>query len=262
MKGLRRARAAEQIRRDLADLIESEVDDPTIPDVRITSVELAPDYSYAKVLVVPSDLAEGGADDEDRFLGPLRRASGYLRSLLADRLDMRRIPKLDFKLDRGAQNASRVEDLLDRLAKRRKEPLAAILLALSLLSPSLTSAKEPELERYEASASVMGSEMRIALYGPRRGVLASAAIAAFDEARRIDRLISNYRPDSEWSRINERAADEPVTASAESIDLLSQCLEYSRLSDGGFDITVGSLVEAWGFFRGSGELPGRQDSEL
>ncbi len=261
MKGLRRARAAEQIRRDLADLLESEVDDPSIPLIRITAVELAPDYSYAKVLVVPADLEEDqNPDNEERFLGPLRRVSGYLRSLLADRLDMRRVPKLDFKLDRGARNATRVEQLLDRLAKRRKEdPLSAILLvlALSLFSaPSAPAAEKIELERYEASASVMGSEMRIALYGPHRGALASAAVAAFDEARRIDRLISNYRDDSEWSRINDRAADEPVRISPESVELLEKCLDYSRRSEGAFDVTVGSLVEAWGFFRGSGELPG------
>jgi|GEM_PF-194669 len=261
MKGLRRARAAEQIRRDLADLLESEVDDPSIPLVRITTVELAPDYSYAKVLVVPAEIAEEqDPENEDSFLGPLRRVSGYLRSLLADRLDMRRVPKLDFRLDRGARNASRVEQLLDRIAKRRKDdPLYAILamLGLSLLSaPLAPAAEKPELDRYEASASVMGSEMRIALYGPHRGALASAAVAAFDEARRIDRLISNYRDDSEWSRINARAAAEPVRVSPESVELLDKCLDYSRRSDGAFDVTVGSLVDAWGFFRGSGELPG------
>lgn len=261
MKGLRRARAAEQIRRDLADLLESEVDDPSIPLVQITSVELAPDYSYAKVLVVPADLEEDqDPASEDRFLSPLRRVSGYLRSLLADRLDMRRVPKLDFKLDRGARNANRVEQLLDRIAKRRKsDPLAAILLAAALSFfgvPPSPAAEKPELERYEASASVMGSEMRIALYGRHRGALASAAVAAFDEARRIDRLISNYRDDSEWSRINAKAADEPVPVSPESLELLAKCLDYSRRSEGAFDVTVGSLVDAWGFFRGSGELPG------
>ncbi len=260
MKGLRRARAAEQIRRDLSDLLEFEVDDPTMPDVRLTSVELAPDYSYAKVMVVPAELESASTENEDQFLGPLRRASGYLRSLLADRIDMRRVPKLDFRLDRGAQNASRVEDLLARIAKRRKdtEPLAAIALTICLLgAPAMSpAAEEPELERYEASASVMGSEMRIALYGPRKGALASAAVAAFEEARRIDRLISNYRLDSEWSRLNDEAGRGPVKVSRESVDLLAACVEYSRRSEGAFDVTVGRLVEAWGFFRGSGSLPG------
>jgi ribosome-binding factor A len=260
MKGLRRARAAEQIRRDLSDLLEFEVDDPSIPAVRLTAVELAPDYSYAKVMVVPSELEQSAVDNEDQFLAPLRRASGYLRSLLADRLDIRRVPTLDFRLDRGAQNASRVEDLLHRIAKRRKDsdPLAAILLVLGLLSAAapLHADEKPEWERYEASASVMGSEMRIALYGPRKGTLASATVAAFEEARRIDRLISNYRPDSEWSRLNDEAGRGPVQVSQESVDLLTACIEYSRLSEGAFDVTVGRLVDAWGFFRGSGALPG------
>ncbi len=103
----------------------------------------------------------------------------------------------------------------------------------------------------------MGSEMRIALYGEKRGVLASAALSAFDEARRIDRLISNYRDDSEWSRINREAARGPVPISAESADLIARCLDYSRASDGAFDITVGKLMKVWGFYKGSGELPWR-----
>ena len=256
MKGLRRARAAEQIRRELFDILESEVDDPSLPSVHVTKVELAPDYSHARAMVIPSDGAGTEVANEDAFLAPLRRASGYLRGLLADRLDMRRVPQIEFKIDRGAQNAERIQTLLQRLEKRRKEPLIVLLAALAL--PAMTvraAAEDAPVERYEASASVMGSELRIALYGPHRGALASATVAAFEEARRIDRLISNYRADSEWSRINEQAARGPVEVSAESVALLGECLEYSRQSEGAFDITVGRLVEAWGFFRGSGALP-------
>ncbi|MBI1354486.1 MAG: 30S ribosome-binding factor RbfA [Acidobacteria bacterium] len=257
MKGLRRARAAEQIRQDLIEILESEVDDPNLPSVHITKVELAPDYSYARALVVPSEGPDEAIENEEAFLAPLRRASGYLRSLLADRLDIRRVPQLEFRVDRGAQNAERIETLLKRIEKRRKEPLAAILLACALAFPAARAkAAEEPLERYEASASVMGSELRIALYGPRRGALASATLAAFEEARRIDRLISNYRPESEWSRLNAEAAAGPVTVSEESVALLEDCLRYSRQSEGAFDVTVGSLVEAWGFFRGAGALPG------
>ena len=74
--------------------------------------------------------------------------------------------------------------------------------------------------------------------------------AAFEEAHRLDALLSNYRPESEWSRINREAAARPVEVSPELFRLLSDCIEYSRASEGTFDLTVGPLMRAWGFFGG------------
>lgn len=116
-------------------------------------------------------------------------------------------------------------------------------------------APDQPLQRYEASASIMASVYTIATYGEHRGRMASAVRAAFDEARRIDRFLSNYKMDSELSRINREAADGPVEVSAEMARLLARCLGYSRQSEGAFDITVGPLMKTWGFFKGSGELP-------
>ena len=110
-------------------------------------------------------------------------------------------------------------------------------------------------QRYEASASIMGSTYTIAAYGEHRGRLASAVRASFDEARRIDAFLSNYKPDSELSRINRIAASAPLPVSPEMVQLLTRCLDYSRQSEGAFDITVGPLMKLWGFFRGSRELP-------
>jgi thiamine biosynthesis lipoprotein len=118
------------------------------------------------------------------------------------------------------------------------------------------AAEKPALERYEASASVMGSTFTVAGYGEQRARVASAIRAAFDEARRIDAFLSNYRPESELSRINDQASRGAVNLSAEMADLLEQCLRYSRQTEGGFDITVGPLMEVWGFFKGTGTLPG------
>jgi thiamine biosynthesis lipoprotein len=103
----------------------------------------------------------------------------------------------------------------------------------------------------------MGTTFTVAAYGEHRGRLASAVQAAFDETRRIDRFLSNYRSDSELSRINRRAASGPFGVSTEMADLLARCLAYSRASDGAFDITVGALMKVWGFYKGSGRLPSR-----
>src|SRR5262249_53588926 len=90
--------------------------------------------------------------------------------------------------------------------------------------------------------------------------LQRAASAALDEVDRIDRLMSNYKKESELSRANREAAKAPLKIDAELFDFLAECLRYGRESDGGFDITVGPLMKAWGFFRGEGRMP--SDAEL
>jgi thiamine biosynthesis lipoprotein len=113
--------------------------------------------------------------------------------------------------------------------------------------------------RLEKSADAMGSTYSIALYGYDRVRMEAAADAAFDEVRRLDDLLSNYKPESEWSEINRRAAEKPMKLSPEMFRLLSACVDYSRESEGAFDISVGPLMKVWGFYKGSGHLPHRPE---
>ena len=69
-----------------------------------------------------------------------------------------------------------------------------------------------------------------------------AALAVFD---RIESLMSDYDPDSQISAVNRRAYEEPVAVDPEVFDVLVASVEYSRISDGAFDITVGPLVQLW-----------------
>ena len=115
----------------------------------------------------------------------------------------------------------------------------------------------PDLLRLEKSAVAMGSTYSIELYGYDRVSMEAAADAAFDEARDLDDLLSNYKPESEWSEVNQHAAERPVKVSPELFRLLSACVEYSRESEGAFDITVGPLMKVWGFYKGTGHLPHR-----
>jgi FAD:protein FMN transferase len=105
----------------------------------------------------------------------------------------------------------------------------------------------------------MGTEFTIDLYGPNMTVLESAAEQASDEVKRLDQMLSNYMPDSELSKVNREAFDHPVEISTELYSLLSECLGYSRESEGSFDITVGPLMKVWGFYKGSGHLPHRAE---
>lgn len=107
----------------------------------------------------------------------------------------------------------------------------------------------------ERSLDAMGSTYSLALYGEDPDRLEAAVEAAFDEVRRLDRMLSNYITTSEWSHVNRRAAEGGVKVSRELFDLLAACQDYSRASEGAFDITVGPLMKVWGFYKGSGRLP-------
>ncbi len=116
-----------------------------------------------------------------------------------------------------------------------------------------------EALRLEASVEAMGSTFSVVLYGDDRERMEGAVEAASAEVRRLDRMLSNYRPNSEWSRVNREAAAGPVRVSEELFNLLAACQEYSRRSEGAFDISVGALMKVWGFYRGEGRLPGREE---
>ncbi len=64
---------------------------------------------------------------------------------------------------------------------------------------------------------------------------------------RIEGRMSHYRPDSELSRFNRAQTTEPQPMSAETLGVMAEALAVSRVSGGAFDVTVGPLVDAWGF---------------
>ncbi len=108
---------------------------------------------------------------------------------------------------------------------------------------------------FAQSRQAMGTAFTIYLYASDAGQAAAYFEAAFEEIERLDEALSNYRASSELSRINGLAAREPVVTDPEVLQLLERALDYSRRSDGAFDITVGPLMRAWGFFRGQGRYP-------
>jgi thiamine biosynthesis lipoprotein len=134
-------------------------------------------------------------------------------------------------------------------------PVIALLLWLSL-----RLAAEQTLHRHEASRESMACTYAIVAYGDDAQALPGIVEAAFDEVDRIDRLMSHYKPDSPLSRLNRDASARAVSVEPELFDFIAEALRYSRDSDGAFDITVGPLMKAWGFFQGQGRVPA--DEEL
>jgi thiamine biosynthesis lipoprotein len=130
---------------------------------------------------------------------------------------------------------------------------AAAFTSLLLLGNAKAQTAAPQL--FSDSRPAMGTTFTVYLYSSDRQTATAAFDAAFEEIERIEEALSNYRPTSELSRINRLAARQPVTTDPEVFRLLQISFAYSRRSEGAFDITVGPLMRAWGFFRSGGHYP-------
>lgn len=112
----RSQRVASQLQRELADLIRSELDDPRLGWVTVDDVEVSRDLSLAKVYV--STLA---TDQIDSTLEVLSAAAPFLRHELGKRLHLRSIPVVRFCKDIAVERGRRINQLLDEIAKNRKD---------------------------------------------------------------------------------------------------------------------------------------------
>ena len=113
MSTARSARIADQIQRELAEVIRLEMRDPRVGLVTLTGVELSRDQSHAKVFFT----VLGAASAADEALEGLQRAAGFLRSQLAHRLTTRKVPELHFAYDDSVERGVRLSRLIDEAVK-------------------------------------------------------------------------------------------------------------------------------------------------
>jgi thiamine biosynthesis lipoprotein len=112
---------------------------------------------------------------------------------------------------------------------------SASLLALTLL-PSAAFA-----EWLSGAEDIMGTKCRVELWADDAAEGRAAIEAVFADMRRVDAAMSTYKPMSLVSTVNAEAADHPVPIDDELFDLLETAIEFSKLTDGAFDITYASV---------------------
>jgi thiamine biosynthesis lipoprotein len=112
---------------------------------------------------------------------------------------------------------------------------------------------------FHETRPAMGTSFEVYLYAPDRAAAKELFELVFVEVERLEGALSNYRPSSEISRINRLAGRQKVTTDPEIFGLIERSLAFSRQTTGAFDITVGPLTKAWGFFRGQGGLPSEKE---
>src|SRR5688572_25726302 len=112
MQGRRIDRIEEQMRIELSEIIEREINDPRIGFVTVIGVKVSPDLSHARVSI--SSL--GDLEQRKKALKGLKVASGFIRRSLSKRLHhLRRIPDLTFNYDETLEKGNRIEELLNQI---------------------------------------------------------------------------------------------------------------------------------------------------
>jgi thiamine biosynthesis lipoprotein len=134
------------------------------------------------------------------------------------------------------------------------------LAAAASVAVALGAAPRADVARHRQSRLVMGSLAEIQVYHADGNLAGRAIGAALDEMQRVDRVLSNYQPGSELSRMNASAAAAPFRASDELYAFVRRCRAYVGETLGTFDPTMGPLVRAWGFFSPQPAPPTAQDA--
>jgi FAD:protein FMN transferase len=112
-----------------------------------------------------------------------------------------------------------------------------------------------EFSLYRQARYRMGTICEIRVWALCASESKAAFAAGFGEIARLDKVFSNYRPDSELAIVNAEAAKHAVRVSTDFWYLTNEAVKSWKNSNGAFDITVGPLVRAWGFHDGKGYVP-------
>ena len=100
------------IRHEVSELLRCQVKDPRLGDfVAVTEVSTSPDLRYAKIFISRI----GSEEEKQELLRVLARASGFIRSQLANRLKLRRIPELSFHWDDSIERGAHLLQLIDKV---------------------------------------------------------------------------------------------------------------------------------------------------
>jgi FAD:protein FMN transferase len=94
---------------------------------------------------------------------------------------------------------------------------------------------------YQREEAIMGTRVAVELWAEDARLAARGIDAVMADMHRTDELMSTYKPESQLSQVNAHAFERPVQVDPDIIDVVEKSLEYSRMSDGVFDITYASV---------------------
>src|SRR5690625_4727720 len=113
MSDLRANRVAEQMKKELGDILAHKIKDPRVGFVTVTDVEVTGDLQQAKIYV---SVLGNEQEKEDTLVG-LAKASGFIRSEIGQRIRLRKTPEISFEFDEAQAYGNRIETILRDLNK-------------------------------------------------------------------------------------------------------------------------------------------------
>ena len=121
--------------------------------------------------------------------------------------------------------------------------------------------QKQELKLFKKASLSMGTVFETTIYAADKYIAEKTFNDVFQEINRLDYLMSNYKKESVLSKLNKDASAEPTDCNKELASVIEQSLQYSDITDGAFDITIGPLMKKWGFFKKKGRIPGKEELE-
>lgn len=112
------------------------------------------------------------------------------------------------------------------------------------------------------SRPAMACEFEILLNERQYATGVEVAVDALAIADQVEDLLSVYRAQSQFSKLNRFACERPVNVDPITLEVIQLAIDAHRWTKGCFDITAGSLSEAWGFSRRQGAMPSEQQIEM
>ena len=109
----RAQRIADRIREEISEMLIFDIQDPRLSGAYITDVSVDRELAFADIYI----FSINGSDVADEVISGFRRASGYLRSELARRIDIRTFPQLRFHWDPTPERAEHIENLINSISK-------------------------------------------------------------------------------------------------------------------------------------------------
>ncbi|KUO52279.1 MAG: ribosome-binding factor A [Desulfitibacter sp. BRH_c19] len=117
MVSMRPNRVAEQMKKEMAAIIEHQVKDPRIGFITITNVELSNDLRHAKIFF--SSL--GNDEEQKKSLEGLEKAKGFIRKEIAQRIQLRYAPEILFRIDNSIEHGVKISRILSEIKSDEKE---------------------------------------------------------------------------------------------------------------------------------------------
>jgi len=114
-------RVAETLREEIGAMIEGELSDPRIDFCYVTEVAMNPGGKSARVYVAVDPAVANIEQAEEQTVAGLEAAKGYIRREIKERMGVRHVPELTFLADRSGRFQARIEELLNRSRKRKKQ---------------------------------------------------------------------------------------------------------------------------------------------